>query len=137
MFQVTKFYLPGTTDPEPWPEMRDHLLSRRVDTVDGGADLMFGLIRMAECQLIGPKSPSDPGDLRNRVIASCVKHNCMSVINWLVERGGEKPWVAYVGIWNETLGVAVLEAAHYCSTPYVWIATDVEAFRAHFRLHHY
>lgn len=131
--QVTGFYLPGTTDPEPWPDALVHLMRRNVDHVDGGADLMFAFVSMAEPELalVGPRSPTEPGDLRNRVIASCLKHNCMSAIQWVVER---REWTASCGIWNEQLGVATLDAPRLRDTPYVWLSTNVDLFREHYRL---
>ncbi len=127
---VLDSYLPGFTEPVRNPALEEYLTKRGYCAEDGPegaeiADIFHRLMVEAGIKLItgqnGFVGLSKEVDVRNRIIASCARHNCMSAIWWLIESQCAKKWSLYAGCWNDALGFMILDAPKYHPVPVVWL----------------
>lgn len=134
---VYGFYLPGFTEPEEDVAALGYLTSRDIWEPTGGARLMFGFRNKNEIdvRIRGPKEPCKMDHDESYILASCVLHNCRATIQWRVEyRDATCAWSAYLGVWNEEIAVAILNAPDYVKHPYVWTSRDIEGMKRGYRL---
>ncbi len=136
MIIAKKVYHPGFTEGEPDIELASYLMKRGYgENIDGGAELAHVLhqsVRTDPGLMIGHDvfhNLSKLNDPRNHLVASCIKHNCMSEVWWLIEREQAHIWHLYAGCWNERFGVMVLDSPKYHSTPLVWVSSDPVTFK--------
>jgi hypothetical protein len=141
---VMDSYLPGFTEAERNPKLEAYLTNRGYCTEDGPegaeiADIFHRLMVENGIKLLtgqnGFVNLSKEVDVRNRIIASCARHNCMSAIWWLIESQCAKKWCLYAGCWNDALGFMVLDAPKYHPVPIVWLTEDHQAMRPLLDLH--
>lgn len=135
---VKHAYLPGFTDAKRNPELEAYLTLRGYDKGEGqeGAEIahiFHGRIMDAGISLAAGAEGFDHlgqmRDDRNKIIASCARHNCMSAIWWLVESEGERKWTLYSGCWNDELAFMVLDAPSFHPWPVVWLTAEQKAVR--------
>lgn len=135
---VKNGYLPGFTEPERNPDLESYLTMRGYCAGTGpeGAEIahiFHGRIEAAGIPLVagaeGFKNLGKQRDARNKIIASCAKHNCMTSIWWLVECECTRKWTIYSGCWNEDLDFMVLDSPCYHPYPLVWLTEDRRRLR--------
>ena len=135
---VKDLYLPGFTEPTRNEQIEKYLTERGYgESQCGGAEIahyFHSLIASdPEVHLVagaeGFTNLQKSLDARNLIVASCAKHNCMSIVWWMVEREGEGSWTLYAGSWNEQLGFMVLSAPGYHPVPLVWLTADLKRLK--------
>jgi hypothetical protein len=128
-------YLPGFTEAQREPDIEEYLTRRGYCEENGPegaeiADIFYHLMVDGGVKLLtgqnGFTGLSTELDPRDRIIASCARHNCMSAIWWLVESQCAKRWCLYAGCWNDALGFMVLDAPKYHPVPLVWLSEDFQ-----------
>lgn len=131
-------YAPGFTDPVRDPDLEAYLTMRGYCEGKGseGAEIahyFHSKIVEAGIKLsVGAEGFANLNkelDPRNKIIASCARHNCMTNIWWLVECECNRRWVLYAGCWNEQLDFMVLDAPVYHPVPVIWLTEEPRKLR--------
>ena len=121
MFLVRGPWLPGFTDPPLNNKAKaDHLTARHYDDATGGPALFTALRNglVGNVNIIADCFDANNNftyDIKNRILASCVRRNCMSAVWWMVEREDSPKWTVYAGAWDETYGLLILETSAWGS----------------------